>query len=91
MKLSIYGIFLAISSGAVMSALGYSLWYAILPLLKKTVAAIIQLMVPVLALIISMLFLGERLTYLSLLSSILIIGGVLVGIFSDYLPKRLKL
>ena len=42
-KFSISGVFLAICSGAVMSALGYSLWYTILPLLEKTIAALVQL------------------------------------------------
>ena len=43
-----------------MSALGYSLWYTILPYLEKTVAALVQLLVPVIALALSMLFLDEK-------------------------------
>ena len=34
-SLTYFGIFLAICSGAIMSALGYSLWYTILPYLEK--------------------------------------------------------
>tara|TARA_A100001011_G_C14140099_1_gene769320 strand:+ start:68 stop:949 length:882 start_codon:yes stop_codon:yes gene_type:complete len=86
-KLSILGVFLAICSGAIMSALGYSLWYTILPLLEKTVASLVQLFVPIIALILSIIFLSERFTYLHFLSSILIIGGVSVGIFFDRINK----
>ena len=88
-NLSYYGILLAICSGAVMSALGYSLWYAILPLLEKPVASLVQLVVPVIALILGMIILDEKLTYLSLFSSLLIIGGISIGIFSDSLKKGL--
>ena len=58
-----------------MSALGYSLWYSIL-FLEKTIAALVQLLVPVIALTISILFLNEKLSYVSFLSSLLIICGV---------------
>ena len=44
-----------------MSALGYSLWYSILPFLEKTIAALVQLLVPVIALTMSILFLNEKL------------------------------
>ena len=88
-NLSYYGILLAICSGAVMSALGYSLWYAILPLLEKPVASLVQLVVPVIALIFGMIILDEKLTYLSFFSSLLIIGGISLGIFSDSFKKRL--
>lgn len=43
------GLGLAVVSGAVMSALGYALWYAILPALGATRAGVAQLSVPVLA------------------------------------------
>ena len=71
-----------------MSALGYSLWYTILPYLEKTVAALVQLLVPVIALALSMLFLDEKLTYLSFLSSILIIFGIFVGICADKFKNK---
>ena len=71
-----------------MSALGYSLWYTILPYLEKTIAALVQLLVPVIALALSMLFLDEKLTYLSFLSSILIISGIFVGIYADKFKNK---
>ena len=87
-NVSYNGVFLAICSGAVMSALGYSMWYAILPILKKTVASIVQLIVPVITLIMGIIILDEKLTYLSFVSSILIIGGISLGIFSDKLIRK---
>ena len=87
-NLTYFGIFLAICSGAVMSGLGYSLWYTILPYLEKTIAALVQLLVPVIALALSISFLDEKLTYLSFLSSILVIFGVFVGIYFDKYKKN---
>ena len=87
-KLSFIGFFLAICSGAIMSALGYSLWYSILPFLEKTIAALVQLLVPVIALTMSILFLNEKLSYVSFLSSLLIICGVTVGICAEKLIKK---
>ena len=87
-NLTYFGIFLAICSGAVMSGLGYSLWYTILPYLEKTIAALVQLLVPVIALALSISFLDEKLTYLSFLSSILVIFGVFVGIYADKYKKN---
>ena len=71
-----------------MSALGYSLWYAILPFLEKTIAALVQLLVPVIALTFSILFLNEKLSYSSFFSSLLIIGGVFIGISSEQFIKK---
>ena len=82
-QISKKGILLAICSGAIMSALGYLLWYNILPLLEKTTAALVQLLVPIIALILSVLFLNEKLTSWSFISSFLIIGGVTLGIISN--------
>jgi drug/metabolite transporter (DMT)-like permease len=55
------GTALAIASGALASGLGYALWYAALPLLGVTRAAIVQLSVPAVAALGGVLLLGERL------------------------------
>ena len=68
-KISFYGFLLAFCSGAVMSALGYSLWFSVLPFLEKTISALVQMLVPVIAFTISILFLEEKLSYLSFFSS----------------------
>ena len=55
---------------------------------QKTIAALVQLLVPVIALIMSILFLNEKLSYVSFLSSLLIIFGVTVGICAEKLIKK---
>lgn len=76
------GVVLAITSGALASGLGYALWYSVLPKLQTTTAAVAQLSVPIIALGGGMLFLGEPLTWAFALSAPLIIIGVLIGIRS---------
>ncbi|MHA7875016.1 DMT family transporter [Roseivivax sp.] len=70
------GIALAVLSGAVTSGLGYALWYAVLPRLEASAAAVAQLTVPILALGGGMVFLGESLTWQFALASLLVLGGV---------------
>ena len=53
------GVVLAALSGAVTSGGGYALWYAVVPRLTRTGAALLQLLVPVLAAVLGVLLLGE--------------------------------
>ena len=73
------GILLALVSGALMSGLGYALWYWVLPQLEVTVGALAQLLVPVIALILGALFLQEVVSLRTTLSAAMIVGGVAVG------------
>ena len=57
-----YGVMLALLSGAVSSAMGYGLWYWILPQISTSVASVSQLVVPVLAMAAGIIFLDELLT-----------------------------
>ncbi|MEL6375796.1 MAG: DMT family transporter [Pseudomonadota bacterium] len=72
----ITGVSLAIISGAITSGLGYALWYAVLPKLDASTAAVAQLTVPVLALAAGVALLGEVLTLRLTLASLLVLGGV---------------
>lgn len=74
------GYMAAVTSGAITSALGYALWYRVLPQLPTTTAAIAQLTVPVIALAGGMLFLGEALTIRFALASLLVLGGVALAL-----------
>ncbi len=58
-RASARGIVLAAASGGLASGLGYSLWYAAVPVLGATRAAAIQLSVPVLTAAAAMLLFGE--------------------------------
>lgn len=70
------GTLFAILSGAVTSGLGYAVWYTVLPELKATKAATVQLSVPVIAAVGAILFLGEPLTLRLVLASAAILGGI---------------
>jgi drug/metabolite transporter (DMT)-like permease len=74
------GALLAALSGAIASGVGYSLWYAALPALTATRAAVVQLSVPVLAAAGGVVFLGESLTLRLACSATAILGGVSLAI-----------
>lgn len=70
------GIALAVVSGGITSALGYALWYSILPKLEAATAAIVQLSVPIIAIIAGAVLLNEPLTLTVVLSAALVVGGI---------------
>ncbi|MDD2887411.1 MAG: DMT family transporter [Aliarcobacter sp.] len=76
------GIFLAFISGSLTSAIGYLLWYEVLPKMQLITAGIIQLFVPVISIVISIVFLNESLTITLFLSTVMIFAGILLTIFS---------
>lgn len=82
------GVLLAIASGAIMSGLGYAIWYSALPRLTVTQASIPQLSVPIIAAIGGVLFSNEVITQQLVISSILVLGGVFVVIIGkQYFEK----
>lgn len=70
------GILYAVSSGAFASGMGYAIWYTVLPALKSTSAATVQLSVPVIAALGGIIFLDEAVTLRLLLASVTILGGI---------------
>ncbi len=70
------GIALAVASGAVTSGLGYAIWYAVLPSLRATSAATVQLSVPAIAALGAVLLLGEPISLRLALSAAAVLGGV---------------
>jgi drug/metabolite transporter (DMT)-like permease len=64
------------ASGALASAGGYSLWYAVVPTLGATRAATVQLAVPMLAGLGATALLGERLTARIAISGAAILAGI---------------
>ena len=77
-----FGILLAVLSGAIASGMGYAMWYAVLPKMDATVAAVAQLTVPIIALLGGMVFLMEPLTSRFVIAAALIIGGVGLALWS---------
>ena len=76
------GIWLAVISGGVTSGIGYTIWYIALRGLSTTQAAVVQLLVPVIAAFGGVLFVSEKITTRLSLSSLLILGGILVVMIS---------
>lgn len=80
----------ALLSGAVTSGLGYAVWYAILPSLTRSRAAILQLSVPALAAVGGLVLLNEPLTLRLALSAVLMLLGVGVALLAQSTPPAGK-
>jgi len=78
--LTLAGVLYAILSGVFASALGYLLWYQALTALRHNVAAVVQLLVPVLAAVAGFIFLGESVSAVFVISSVVILSGILLVI-----------
>jgi drug/metabolite transporter (DMT)-like permease len=85
-QLTPLGITLAICSGALASGVGYSLWYAALPSMSATRAAILQLSVPALAAAAAIVLLGEPLVPRLVVAGAVILGGVALAVLSRGRP-----
>jgi drug/metabolite transporter (DMT)-like permease len=70
------GVGYALASGALTSGIGYALWYGVLPALKATHAATLQLSVPVIAAFGGIVFLDEHVSWRLVLASAAILGGI---------------
>ncbi|MGO4707108.1 DMT family transporter [Microvirga sp. 2MCAF38] len=70
------GLGYAVLSGAITSGVGYVIWYAALKDLKATIAATVQLSVPVITAIGGIILLGEALTLRLFVSSAAVLGGI---------------
>lgn len=79
-RLDLYTFCLAVVSGAITSALGYLLWYEILPKIEIITASVLQLLVPIIAIFLSILFLDESLTFELIVSTILILVGIFIAL-----------
>lgn len=75
---SLHGVLLALLSGIVTSGLGYTIWYMALKGLNSVQASVVQLLVPVLAAIGGIIFIGEGISMELIISGALILGGILI-------------
>ncbi|HXH71891.1 MAG TPA: DMT family transporter [Mariprofundaceae bacterium] len=75
-SLDMAGLGYAVASGALASGVGYAIWYTVLPALKATHAATVQLSVPVLAALGGVIFLAEPITVRLVIASVAILGGI---------------
>jgi len=89
--LSPQGVFLAVLSGAITSGIGYAVWYSALIGLSVTQAAVVQLFVPVIAAIGGVIFANEIVSTRLVLSSIMILGGILIVVLGkDFIFQRIS-
>ncbi len=77
------GAGLAIVSGAITSGLGYALWYAVLPRIEASMAALAQLTVPVIALLGGAALLAEPPSLRLVVASAVVLGGVAFGVIGS--------
>lgn len=76
------GCLLAVTSGVLTSGIGYTVWYSVLPKLKTTDAAVVQLSVPVIATIAGTILLSETITDRLVFASMATLMGVGIVIFN---------
>lgn len=87
-SLSQQGIVLAVLSGGIASAVGYTIWYVALGGLSSTQAAVVQLLVPLIAALGGVIFADELISYRLVFSSMLILCGILLVVLGRrYLVK----
>ncbi|GAB2687318.1 DMT family transporter [Aliiglaciecola aliphaticivorans] len=70
------GVVYALASGMITSGVGYAIWYKVLPHIRSSVAAVLQLSVPAIAAVGGLLLLDELLTAKMLIASGAILGGI---------------
>ena len=87
-SLDMAGFWYAASSGALASGIGYAIWYTVLPSLKATNAATVQLSVPVIAALGAAVILGEPITLRLVLASAAILGGIALTILEKQHAKN---
>ena len=88
MSWAVDGLLYAVLSGALTSGLGYAIWYGVLPSLKSTTAATVQLSVPVIAAAGGVLLLGEPLGWRLMVASCAILVGILLVIHQKAIHQR---
>ncbi len=77
-NLALDGVIYALLSGIITSGIGYIIWYSVLPELKATQAAIVQLSVPLLVTLAGALLLNEQITLRVIFASLAILAGTVL-------------
>ncbi len=78
LNISSYGVFLAFLSGGITSAIGYLLWYYLVPNMKIATSGVLQLLIPPLAIFLGVLFLDEALTFKLVVSTFVVLLGIFI-------------
>lgn len=80
------GVFLAVICGALTSGLGYALWYKVLPDMPRSSAAVVQLSVPVIAILAGVVVLNESITVSIIAASALVVLGIWLAVTRQSAP-----
>ena len=81
LKIDFYTSILATISGSITTAFGVFIWYAILPKMQIMTASIVQLIVPIIAIVLSIVFLNETFTFELFISTIIILFGIFIALY----------
>jgi drug/metabolite transporter (DMT)-like permease len=81
------GIYMAILSGGLASAIGYTFWYMALKELSSVHASVVQLLVPIIATAGGIIFSAEIITPRFVISTLIILSGILMVTTGQYLWK----
>ena len=76
LDVSFTGIALAVLAGAITSGMGYALWYSILPQMNPSTAAVVQLSVPIIAIVAGAVLLGEVISITVIVAAGFVVGGI---------------
>ena len=79
-KISGFGVLMAVLSGAIASGVGYAVWYAALKFHTAARAAVLQLSVPVIAALGGVVIVAEGISSRLPIAAALILGGILATI-----------
>ncbi|WP_418185220.1 DMT family transporter [Aliarcobacter vitoriensis] len=81
LKIDFPTFIMATTSGSITTAFGVFLWYTVLPKMQIMTASIVQLIVPIMAIFLSIVFLNETLTFELFLSTIIILLGIFIALY----------
>lgn len=79
-KVDLFTFFIAITSGMITSALGYLIWYEVLPKIEIFTASILQLLVPIIAIFLSLIILDEKVSFELIVSTFIILLGIFIAL-----------
>ncbi|MFK7745382.1 MAG: DMT family transporter [Roseobacter sp.] len=84
---SVTGLLLGVLCGGLTSGLGYALWYKVLSDIQPSSAAVVQLSVPIIAIVGGAILLGEPVTQEIVLAAAFVICGIGLAVTSRSSPK----
>lgn len=86
-KVDLFTFFIAITSGMITSALGYLIWYEVLPKIEIFTASILQLLVPIIAIFLSLIILDEKVSFELIVSTFIILLGIFIALKKKFSGK----